>query len=272
MDELLDHVPTKDTTPLRWKYDTHLREYLLLLARKGEVGLESVSKFPRIIELSKTWHKTLNEIRLASLDGMERWVFVGFNEVRKDLIFPVVPAKGTHEDIPIESVNNKVDAVKARTDLVDLVGDIHSHPENIIVSDNVYLDEIYRFGGILGENIIESLGGSSAYFSPGDLYGLLKRGNSFSMMGLVQGRNNLFAFRTRESASVSMPSMLTQKSFSKYWIEQSGFEMVGDSVHHVSAVKPDASLWNMNLKIAERYKLVLYKGSQNQELHKVFPK
>ena len=44
----------------RWGYETHFREYALLLGRKGLEGLESINNFPDRIGLDEVWHKPLN--------------------------------------------------------------------------------------------------------------------------------------------------------------------------------------------------------------------
>jgi hypothetical protein len=81
--------------PQTWGYETHFREYILLLGQKGKDALESIDQFPRQIELDARWHKILDHLRAETKsDGNERFTLIGFRPDSRDSYIPDTPAVG----------------------------------------------------------------------------------------------------------------------------------------------------------------------------------
>lgn len=88
-----------------------------------------------------------------------------------------------------------------------------------------------------------------AAFSAYDFYRILEPDIYLPMIGLVEGGKNVFAFRSRESDYID-PSIFSPESFRDFWRDR-------------------VRGWKMNLEIAKKYSLVLYRGGVDRELVKV---
>lgn len=243
----------------RWEYRTYLREYLLLLARKGQNGLESIKNYPNEIEIGPVWHKTFNTIREETKNGNEYWGYIGFKSDMRSLSFPAAPAKGYEGCIPAELIKKETQAARDNFGVVSLLGDIHSHPR----------DFAFRLDQMLPRPEKNHLYGR---FSVGDLYIMADTEQFRPMMALVEGDYNLVVFRTRETNGLPLgSSVFTQKVFQKYWYENNGYEFIGSDRHGEKAIpkSPKANLSVITAKILDKHSLVLYQGYKNCDLKKV---
>lgn len=257
-----EHVVPIET----WNY--HLfREYLLSLTR-GKDFLLPVDQYPNAIELSNDWHEVLDKMRTDSRDGHERWALIGYKEDRRGIYLPTIAAKGLPDHVPAEVMLEERDRAKVKAGITGLLGDLHSHPKGLVkdiwgASFEDLFDELFKEDSEI------------AIFSAGDLYCMVIPGSFNLMRGVVQGRENLFAFRTRESTDLGISqNVFRQDAFEKYWYEKNRFRYLGNvknfGVRRIQALTSHADPWNVNTGIAERHKLVLYKGSSGANLTKVF--
>ncbi|MCL4552432.1 MAG: hypothetical protein M1305_02595 [Candidatus Marsarchaeota archaeon] len=252
--------------PQRWDYEKHFREYLLLLARKGKHGLESLRSFPGKIELSPTWHETLNAMREATADGVERWALVGFREDMRTLVLPTVFPRGERgsilqgvkANIPEDVMRREIQRAREKAQVKGIVGDIHSHPR--------YLHERLA-KRLFGSTRIVGGGGG---FSAGDLYSMIIPEGYLPMMAVVEPDEYFFAFRTRDSRDIpTSPEVSSQQAFEKYWYEKSSVRLVaGFRV----VVSPKYSTVELNYGIARRHNLVLYRGKPDEDLERIYPR
>jgi len=254
----------------RWSYKDHLKEYLLLLASKGSEGLELINRFPKQIELSSAWHELLNDMKEASQDGIERLAVIGFKEDRRRLFLPTIPIKGMPEKIPPEELEKEIFRVRNKFGMTDMIGDIHSHPKDL-------------YGGLRGKfrlakDFIEGINTKGQpHLSAVDLYRVVTSSNYqaypgfLPIIGVVHGNANVFAFKTRETRPLPVPPVFFNKeSFSKYWYEKYGFNYSrGEGITGVKSSR--ANLWAMNIGIAERHKLALYRGRSGGDLVRTYP-
>ncbi len=231
---ILFGVKRPESKEARWNYDK-FREYLLLLTRGKDFAL-SAKNYPEKIALGKNWHDVLNQIRKDSEDGIERFAVIGFKEDKKAIYIQTILLKGSPESVPQEVIDQAVD--RARKHGIEYrLGNIHSHPRQLY-------EKIW--------GVIQKPKQHSAVLSQDDLFSFLQFPQSVAV--LVEGNQNLFVFKCRESTGMPIGAeFLNRDTFKKYW----------------SGRFQD---WEMNLKIAERHNLVLYKGQANQDLIKVFPK
>lgn len=248
----------------KWEYKNYLREYLLLVARKGRIALESREKFPKKIELSKDWHKALEDIRQATKDGKERWTLVGVREDRDSLYLPTIPVVGCEDYVPGEVMARKINLARDKFGIVDLVGTVHSHPGG-------------STQGFWRKLPIISTLEMRARFSAGDYYGMVVPGQTSSFMGVVEGDYNLFVFRTKQTRDLPVHrDAFSQESFEKYWYEKFGYRYIGNieknGAQRVIPISDAADPIGMNKAIAEKHKLVLYQGVAGKELVRIYPK
>lgn len=248
----------------RWDYNNYFREYLLLLARKRELGLEFIKNYPAKIELSSGWHNTLNKVRDTTKDGNEHWGYIGFKSDRRSIWFSSIPVTGYGSYISGDLIKEELNNAKCKHGIVDLMGDIHSHPNNFSGKEKQKLHS-------------ENPYGLKAIFSAGDLYILVNTEHFRPLMGIVEGNYNLFAFRTRETVGLNVNSMyFNQDTFEKYWYEKNGFKYLGGveeyGAYRVTPISSLANQAKINIEIAERHNLVLYQGEENRDLERIFPK
>lgn len=250
----------KTTLPERWTYD-YFREYLLSLTRGSEFTLPQEA-FPLVIELSRDWHTVLNTIREeTSKDEIERWAGIGFKEDRRSLYLPIFPAKGLHDIIPGELITKELEKMQSEFGMTAIIGDIHSHPQKLPRDTSV-------------THIEKPLEGT---FSVYDLYCAVKPSNPLQVMGLVDGYENVFSFRSKGSVMEDLRRRFlfptNQEDFAKYWYELNGYRyeksQEDTNGYAVRQVPNPPSHWEICKQIAQRHRLVLYKGSENGDLRKI---
>lgn len=262
--EDVDKPAGKDNGVERWTYHNHLREYLLLVARKGRMALESMERFPKKIELSTDWHEMLDVVRRATKDGKERWALVGVKHEKTALLLPTIPAVGYDSYVPSEVMKKEIDRARDGFGIVDLVGDVHSHPRDFAERALQKLPVLNQLG-LKGQ------------FSAGDYYGMIVPGKARAFMGVVEGGYNLFAFRTKQTQDLPIdPAMFNQDSFEKFWYEKFGFRYLGGvekyGAYRAVPISGSADSVAMNAAIVERHKLVLYQGAEGKDLVRIYPK
>lgn len=263
------HQPSHPPSPEQWGYESHLKEYLLLLANKGVVALESSSKYPDKIELGKTWHATLNNIRKSTRkDGLEKWAFAGVKAEKRGIFLPTVPIEGTADHVTGETMDRMMHWARNGPGIVDFLGDIHSHPKAL----TDMLDT-------LGDKLVARFRDKhklAVEFSAGDYYHLIAWPFLY-FMGVTVRDYNLFAFKSKESTGLGVSKEgFPQDQFEKYWYEQFGFKYLGSSqkfgAARVVRMSYDADAQAMNIGIARKHRLVLYQGQENDKLVKIFPR
>lgn len=246
----------------RWSYGSYFKEYLLLLATRGPIALESLRMYPERIELGETWHQTLNHMRKSTWrDGIEKWAFAGVKAEKRGIFLPTVPVMGSRHFVPSEAMKRMKDWARNKPGIVDFLGDIHSHPTGLITN----LEHKIPF-----KNKHKLV----AEFSAGDFYAFLVEPNSY-FMGIVTGGYNTFTFKARESTGLGVdPLGFSQESFEKYWYEKFGFKYLGGPLkfgaNRTTPISDDANSLKMNFAIAEKHRLLIYQGKANKELIKIF--
>ncbi|MBI4059309.1 hypothetical protein HY404_03670 [Candidatus Microgenomates bacterium] len=213
----------------RWSYN-YFREYLLASLR-GKDFLLPQDQYPDKIELSPDWYITLNQMRQETQDGFERWALIGFKEDKRTLYLPRLTAKGLSDKVTPDIMNAQINKARSQVGIVDLLGHIHSHPRG---------------------PFLQPEDSSTSAFSAHDLYFSVAKPQPMFMLALVEGNENLFVFRAKDSEDLDR-SIFNQESFSNYWQEKM------------------LSARNINWGMAERHRLVLYRSKAGQDLEKVFP-
>lgn len=236
-------------TPRVWTYE-HFKEYLIALGRNKNFLLP-INKYPDLIELSQKWHVSLEDLRKkTAVRAKEHYSVIGLDTILRSLNLPITPFIGKEGCIPSEVISQARAAAYGKG--LSPTGDIHTHP---------------------GHSTHHAL-----VFSIGDLYGMVAPDSTECVEGVVGGNENLFVFRTRDSFTVQYdPSIrqMDQESFSKFWYEQNGYKYSGVDPVKGELAKPSVkgapSIWELNLKVAKRYNLVFYSGTQNSDLVKISP-
>lgn len=258
--QIIDNNTAKTEIPRKWDYNL-FREYLLALTR-GEEFLLPIADYPEEIDLNSTWHEALDSMRTKSTDGIERLCVIGGDLEGRKVIVQVIPATGKNRHVPSHVTDDQVKkALKVGADVV--LGDIHSHPAPLY----------WRYG--LSSGKMET----RACFSAADLYLLVRKYNKY-FIGIVQGHENLFAFRSRESKARDRLTYLGLKTnkrnvFQKYWWGQVGVEFINDedgekverrSTNGDTLPFDEAYTESVNFQIATRHNFVLYKGTSGGKL------
>lgn len=221
----------------------YFREYIIALGR-GEKFLLTIDQYPDLIELSKAWHVTLENMRTKTSNGHEHYSTIGFNEIQRTVNVQREPLMGNPGQISTQ-LQSKAETFANRAGL-NRVGDIHTHPNQ-----------------------------HNLAFSIGDLYNLVYPGNRNYIMVVLGTNDNLFAFRARNSTTTGLSGdVLTQEGFCKSWYEGNGYRFTGiseagEKTMPISANAP--SQWELNLKVAKKHGLVLYESDAKGDLVKVFP-
>lgn len=200
-------VRRPETKETRWNYN-YFREYLLALT-KGTQFLLPPEKYPRRIELDQGWHTLLNNMREdTQKDKKERWALIGSKQKNKDklaLYLPRNPSVGQDTHVPLNIVQDQI--AKARTFRIEnFIGEIHSHPPSI---DNI---GSFSFGDIrlMVQPTVE-----------------LVEPRLLLVMGLIDGNDNFFAFRTRATKLTNLDYRFrTPEESDKQWYKQYGFHRV----------------------------------------------
>lgn len=263
MDE--GEIKSGESKPQQWDYETHFREYLLMLSRKKIDGLEFFANFPRNIKLNNVWHETLSQMDKETKDGHERWALIGFRDDMRHLILPRIFGIGTKTDyqkrirasVPSKVIQEEIQKAKDKRGVIGLVGDIHSHPGSF--SRQISFE-------MLGFRRVIGAGGG---FSAGDLYRMVIKGDFLPVTVVVDGGESFFAFKTRESTDIPVSSLLfPQNVFEKYWYEEYGVRLEGDFAKHIPR---GFSHLELNKGIAAKHNLVLYNGRLGEDLTRVYP-
>lgn len=245
-----------------WTYENHLKNYLLVLGRLGKDGLERRENFPRIMTLSRDMNLNIERIRIAQRDGHERYALLGYSPQSSDIIFPSKPAKGDRDSISTQTVVEEMKKMKDDLGVVAFVGDIHSHPSARIYYPEHWAEDPATISARLATFVDKTGKSDLAAFSPQDLYSMMSTRETYSqsmqVMGVVQGRKNLFAFATRETFSVK-PNELSWNAFEAYWVQKL------QEITSSGETKVDP-IWELNLMIAKAHNLVLYKGNPGEVL------
>lgn len=252
-------IKSDDIEPVRWDYDTHFRQYLLLLGAKGKDALETTGNFPSNIGLSAAWHDTHINMRDGTLkDGKERLVIVGYKE-DQHLALPINPVEGMETHVPYNLLARELQKARERHAILDLVGQIHTHPDNSPFSPSDLFTLLYE------------------PFEPEIAKLLPKEGSPVAhyFAGLVTSETVIYAFKTRETHPVRAFDTWPKKPsevFVKYWYEKAGYELlrVGSS-ESIRRLRPDANKWDANFGIAEAHNLALYQGKIGKDLTRIYP-
>jgi len=248
-----------------WNY-YHLREYLLSLGR-GKDFTESTDHYSESLELSSIWHGTYDRLRRnASNTQSENVSIIGVDNQARQIVLQVIPVEGEDREIPSEL--NKEQRIKTRekggADVI--LGDIHAHPE---IYEWQYGNQKGKFSHI----------GS---FSVPDFWSIIGPSHDY-LMGLVHGDENFLAFRTRESGEMDGLTYLpffkrNRDSFIKFWYTKRGMTylpkekaIVRLNLQGEKGRLDDIELLNLNLDIARKHHLVIYRGKENETLRRIFP-
>lgn len=93
-----------------------------------------------------------------------------------------------------------------------------------------------------------------AAFSPDDIYTVVRPNRPFTaFIAVIEGSQEVFAFTTKESNNRSVKPEITQEVFRQLWYDKVGSD------------------WELNLLMAQRYNLALYKGKIGQALIRFYP-
>jgi len=231
----------------RWSWEKHFRNYLLMLAKKGDKGLESLKNYPSKVDLGPDINEVLDRCRKETETGDERYGLSGADADGFQLFVSQKFWKGNEEwfngglrkMVPGEVVYAaRVGASEKGLEVI--LGDIHSHPWSM-------------FEGMMMELGIRDL----HYFSAPDILGLLKLKDVFRM--LVTGNQNLLIMKSVETAATVKDLEMSGEEFENYWFDK----VTGVSQNNWGAT--------VNKKICEAHRLVLYKGKRGKELHRIFP-
>lgn len=248
------------TFPRNWDYET-FKQYLIGLSRGPNFVLPE-GEFPYDIELSGDWNKVLNKMRVdTSDDRLERWAGIGYktNEVNQRAIYlPNFPAVGKYHLIPSDVISQERARMGRQGGLERVIGDIHSHPR--------------RLPRRVPRSLLSFINQPS--FSVGDLYNLVHKSTDLYLMGLVDGVDNLFAFRTSESRSEMVDrNLVSRVIFEKHWYENNGWKYLRRENDQCPYAEPTgmfpASSMDLAKKIAQRHHLVLYRGRENGRLTRI---
>jgi len=237
-----------------WKYD-YFREYLLALSR-GDNFLLPRRDYKKRVRLDENWHDVLDTIRRESKDGVEKYSVIGVNKEKRAVFVREVPLSGHADHVPVETIHLAVDEMERKVG-ADLVVDIHSHPD-------------WLLSGLWGD----SKEVRRAAFSPGDLFRLIHKSQSHFVGVLVEGNENLFVFRTRGTERVDLNLVvLSQQTFTDYWLNYYGFRRfrLGSGTEVMTNQNKKITGWDVNVGIAERHKLVIYRGLSGGDLFRVVP-
>jgi hypothetical protein len=228
----------------RWDYETHFREYALLLGRRGSEALESIKSYPERIELNSVWHGALNRMRDETKgDGHERYSLISYDETAREFSFPEVSVRGELHLVPSDVIGEEVRKAKDERRVTSIVGDIHTHPHK-------------------------------GPFQPDDLLWMLVKPQDFPtlMAGLSTTRENIFAFQTRETEPITQYSNIAPEKYSAffrdYWLKEAGYKL-SKNQKEIYPISVFPNIWQVSLGIAEKHRLALYKGKPNEDLVRI---
>lgn len=221
----------------KWKYE-NFKEYLIAIS-KGQEYLSHLEDFPRMLNLNETWIQTFIQLKSGTVhDGKERYALIATNPENRKVYLPKLPAQGNELKVPGKTIS--IEHQLAEKQGLKVIGDIHSHPHE-----------------------------QAAVFSVADLYRVVNS-NPLSVIGVIEGNEVLFAFRTHETAKLPIVEN-SQMDFEKEWYNNNGFKYSDES--YETRVLQTRFLptphFEINKQIAEKYKLVLYIGTLGDDLYKI---
>ena len=238
-----------------WGYN-HFREYLLALGRDKKFA-EPINNFPNEIELSREWHDTLNQMRSDTADGRERFIFVATDKGNQNILLPTKSMVGSKNFVPSKVIDEHYNWGESKN-VEEYVGSIHSHPRDYLGS----LVQLYKKLNFCGN------------FSIGDLYSLLTEERE-DVSGLVEDEDNLFAFKTLQTKKTDfkyLPGRKGIKKFENYWCSFNNFNIVKGNVYRQDGRLINLSdVWKLESSIAEKHKLVIYRGRPDALLKRYYP-
>lgn len=226
--------------------------YLKLLVREGRRSVAFFDEFPFKLALMPAFHEVMDTLRAkAKQEGKERWSLIGYMQDRNRVYVQVNGSLGERGRISQELRRSTIEAARSKG-IVGRIGSIHSHFRQ--------------------EALFEDEGG----FSAEDLFILLIPNGDF-LKAVVEPDANYFAFKTFETKNVpSDPFPLTQEAFARLWYEECGYSYGGTSASGSRIVRSFQSLLTEEKDvveaIAERHKLVVYKGEPDRALRRIFPR
>lgn len=253
----------KTTPPFEvWDYD-RFRGHLITIG--GSRNPRQFDDFPRIIKLSEDFHSILDDARNYSLNQRgSRFHIMTVNPAKNNLrVLP--PAEGDMLEAS-EALDKKLQEEKQKGS--SIVGCIMSEPTDI--------DFLFRSMG----SIIERSRIQYARFSPGRLYELALRRAPLLMGFYTAGLENLLAFRSEETRKLNVeidPLVVSPAVFVNQWFQKTGFDVSRTSVpgqadvFNIRQKMLGPSLLDVNLKIAEHHKLVLFWGHKGEDLVRIYP-
>lgn len=262
--EPVSNLPQEEgRTPEKWDYQ-YFRTYLLAAAR-GQDFLLPIYRYPEQIQLNGIWHDSLNQLGKIGQSMLEGYDFVGIEDYKQVIILPARPAIGEKYHVPYAVVQSQKEGARKKAGIEKFIGDLHSHPARLYWE---YGTQRGKFTGI------------EANLSVGDLYFLVSKDPDI-VKGVVEGEQNMFAFRTRATASSSLDYLgadkVTQETFTTYWCNSFGIGVRrgGNGDYYLSKVNGGVmaplDLLNMNKAIAQTHSLALYKGEKDKDLVRIFP-
>ena len=208
-----------------WNYE-QFRQYLIRLT-EGRGALLPVDQYPDKIELSEDWLKVISKMRVDSQDGKERHALVGYRP-GGGIILQTLPSQGLSDTVPREVVKEAIKRAREKAGVIGILGTIHSHAVKRLQQRNWWKLRMEDKR-------------HNAVFSTEDLYGLLIAEQFSPFEAVVQGNDMLFAFQSRETQGLGMPSVaFPQHVFTAYWHQQFAHDR------------------DMNIEIARRHNLVFY--------------
>jgi hypothetical protein len=242
-------------TPKDWDAQ-YTNEYLLALSRGKEYVLPN-HNFPETITFQEPWHNLLNGMRdTTRAEGVECFAYIGTNSEKQKLFLPNFFVRGKKGAVTHETMASAWNT-QSKAGVTNIIGDIHTHPRG-------YLERLH--------DRLRPLTPLAA-FSNSDLYGLVIGRPGKHFMGVTDGDNNLFVFRSKETSYRDLNrNSVTQEQFSKYWHNQGGNWYLGSGDRGEMAVpkSPYApTIQEINRRIAEEYGLVIYRGRTNEPIQRV---
>ncbi len=235
------------------------REYQIALAG-GRKFLLPLREYPGFIAPSEEgYHSFMDQMRVESERG-EQLNMTGVDSQQRKALMRSIAIPGDVDHVSVDIIRKAIQEARDTGNVDQIVAIYHSHPRQL---------------PFLWSTLPELSESRSAY-SPGDLYSLVNRVDSLAMAGLVEGADNLLVFKSRETVATEVDPLITDfDAFERHWFETYGYEYLGSAskLHskRARAWSKNADLWQMNLGIAARHRLVVYRGFSRQNLERVFP-
>lgn len=223
-----------------WDYQ-EFRRYLLSLI-KNQNFLLPFERYPLKIKLNQGWCALFaNMAEETTSDRLERLALIGYKNDRDRIYLPSVTVLGQHNKVLPEAVTKERNIAKRKSGIIGTIGNIHTHPES----------------------------SEPPSFSPADLYGMLNPDSKDLLRIVVTGESVIMAFKTKNSSGTGFSQqILSVDTFCKYWFGKYGAEYKPEEQSFVCK-SADTNAWTVSLGIAERHRLVFYKGRIGKDLRRV---